>query len=185
MDEQADGCTDLRDMMYMTHKMPFYAVVYKNIHFYQGDGRRGWQTDKVINGRINGRTVRWTDRRTEKETGIGTNEDGRTGFLCKQFYGLTCQILIFAFKGCSWRPTPAHPRYADWHDYGIVDYVGSRPIDWYTWRCIILSNRIFIHPFFIRSFDFKGCSWQAIPAYPRYADWHSNATAAFATSRAF
>ena len=41
-------------------------------------------------------------------------------------------IRSYAFKGCTWRPIPAHPRCADWHKGGIVGFVSSRAFYWYA-----------------------------------------------------
>ena len=38
---------------------------------------------------------------------------------------------------------------------------------------------------FIRSFAFKGCSWQPIPAHPQCPDWQSNGIIDVVSSRAF
>ena len=38
----------------------------------------------------------------------------------------------FAFKGCSWRPIPAHPRCANCHQNMIVELARSRAFKWYA-----------------------------------------------------
>ena len=69
-----------------------------------------------------------TDGKRDGDRKFGTNEDGRTDFPHRRFYGLFCPISIFAFKGCGWRLIPAHP-HTDWRNNGIVDFISFR----YSW----------------------------------------------------
>ena len=44
-------------------------------------------------------------------------------------------FYILAFKGCSWRPIPAHPWCAGCHWDGIVELTSSRAFYWYAELC--------------------------------------------------
>ena len=73
-----------------------------------GGGAYGW-TNQGMDGLTDGRT----DGQTDEETSIGMYRDSQTLLYYRiysnrmtrcayiQFYGLTGQIVIFAFKGCS------------------------------------------------------------------------------------
>ena len=89
--------------------------------------------------------------------------------------------------GCSWRLFPAYPRCTDWQNNGIVSFENSRPFNWFALPFLIFFCFIIVHPFFIRSFAFKGCSWWLIPAHPWYAGWHKDdiIKSASESSRAF
>ena len=78
-------------------------------------------------------------------------------------------IRSYAFKGCTWRPVPAHPRPADWHKDGIVDCVRLRAYDWYAELYIRSSTKVssgsitpryhfFVLKFFIESSYHHLCS---------------------------
>ena len=47
-----------------------------------------------------------------------------------QFLFLFVLETIIGCKGCSWRPLPAHPHCADWHNDGIVEFARSRAFVW-------------------------------------------------------
>ena len=89
------------------------------------------------------------------------------------------------FKGCSWRPIPAHPRCAQWHKNGIAGFVSSRAFDWYALLQISFIQWIWNTLFLVRSYTLKGCSWRPIPAHPRFAEWHNNGMIDFVISRDF
>ena len=91
----------------------------------------------------------------------------------------------FTFKGCSWRPIPAHPRCADRQNNGIIDLARSWGFDWYAYCLIVLFRLILITLSIIRTFAFKRCSWQPIPAYPYCADWYNYGAIKYRSSRAF
>ena len=48
-------------------------------------------------------------------------------------------IKYFTFKGCSWRPIPAHPWRAGWYTDGIAELVSSRAFDWYAELCYLIK----------------------------------------------
>ena len=48
-------------------------------------------------------------------------------------------IKYFTFKGCSWRPIPAHPWRAGWYTEGIAELVSSRAFDWYAELCYLIK----------------------------------------------
>ena len=53
-------------------------------------------------------------------------------------------IQYFAFKGCSWRPIPAHPWCACWHKYGNAECASSRAFNWYAELCNMSFDQDFV-----------------------------------------
>ena len=103
-------------------------------------------------------------------------------------YELTMVLLLIligcpAFKGCSWRAIPVHPRWTYWLSDKLVELASSRAFKWcaepYEFS-MVLDPLIFIEcP------ALKGCSWREIPAHPRCTYWLSEKLVELASSRAF
>ena len=80
----------------------------------------------------NGGTDRQMDRLMDGQTDPLKKMGGRLSVLnlVYHFSILIIQSYIrfiaFKFKGCSWRPFPAHPRCADWHYNEIDEFASSR-----------------------------------------------------------
>ena len=67
-------------------------------------------------------------------------------------------IKCLAFKGCSWRAIPAHPRCAYWLTDELVGVTSSRAFKWYAKPCIsvfALDQSSTSHPI-----DGKWWQWQ-------------------------
>ena len=88
-----------------------------------------------------------------------------------------------AFKGCSWRAIPAHPRCTYWLSDNFVELASSRAFKWYAepHELTMALDPLIL----IECPTFKGCSWRAVPAHPRCAYWLSDKLVELASSRAF
>ena len=76
--------------------------------------------------------------------------------VCMNLFVLKFQIAFpliqsFDFKGCCWRPVPAHPRYTDWHNNRIVEFTSSRAFVWYAVQYRMLSSHNSLCAYFISS----------------------------------
>ena len=84
-------------------------------------------------------------------------------------YNLFCLIWIFFFlfpliqsfglKGCSWRPLPAHFRFADWHNNGIFEFASSRASVWSAVLFLMLFGLNFLCAFCIGSSHARKTTW--------------------------
>ena len=80
-------------------------------------------------------------------------------------YNLFCLIWIFpliqsfGFKGCSWRPLPAHFRFAYWHDNRIFEFASSRASVWSAVLRIMLFGLNFLRAFCIGSSHARKTTW--------------------------
>ena len=93
---------------------------------WQIDWRIDWRIDWQTDGAMNKWTAIFMEIRWCKTT------DGWWRRLLERPTLSLIQYQTFAFKGCSWRPTPAHPRCADWYNNGTVESASSRTFEWYV-----------------------------------------------------
>ena len=67
------------------------------------------------------------------------------------FFSFFSLIQSFGFKGCSWKPLPAHFRFTDWHNNGIFEFASSRASVWSAVLCIMLFGLNLLRAFCIGS----------------------------------
>ena len=126
-DGRAEGRRDMR-----LHQNPFYEIIYSKASIltdWGRDGRRDRQTDRWMGKHTDGQTDRQRDGH-RNELGR-TDEPSCSDWVTHKDDSMDFwPFVIFAFKGCSWRPIPAHPWCARWHTNESVEFASWGAFNW-------------------------------------------------------